>query len=784
MQCYTQLTPPTAVSHSVSLPFLSASANNLVVAKASLLQVFSFKSVISEHDSDLPGASASSPDQALRRTERVPTTKLVLVSQYELSGAIISLGRVKILRSKSGGEALLVALKDAKLSLVEWDPERYSISTVSIHYYEREDLRGCPWAPDVGSSVNYLIVDPRSRCAALKFGVRNVAILPFHQAGDDLVMDDYDPELDGDLPERTTSPTTPNKEVPPTSTPYAASFVLSLLTLDPSLSLPVHLAFLYEYREPTFGILSSEIGSSSALLQERKDMLSYTVFTLDLEQRASTTLLSVSDLPYDLHTVVPLTLPVGGALLVGNNEIIHVDQAGKTNGVAVNEFAKQCSSFSLSDQADLGLKLEGSIVERFGTYNGEMLIIMKSGELATLGFKIDGRSVSGLSIQLVTRENGGSLIRTGASCASVVGRGRLFVGSETGDSIVLGWSRRSDKLKRQRSRVTIEIDGDVEASEMDEEESDEDDLYSSAKADRQTQNQVPASASITTADEAVFRIHDSLQNLAPLKDIAFGKCSPLPKAIPRTSSATSSQLDLVVTTGQGGAGGLVKMKREIDPSTLKPFELKGAQNIWSVCASRNNVNDTAVEGKIESLNSLDDEHDRFVITSGMGEAGELQSHVYAMDSGALEELKESDFDPSAGATVEIGTLNNGTRVVQVLGTDLRTFDGGKLRSFLGLHFRIDPELSDHGGCCNAEGFLMARTSHRFCAVEWACYPSVLNSSKQISRTWQLCALISSNMSYSINTILFQQSPSFMMCNVFISHLDTRPYERERPTNSF
>jgi hypothetical protein len=35
----------------------------------------------------------------------------------------------------------------------------------------------------------------------------------------------------------------------------------------------VLLAFLYEYREPTFGILYSQVATSTALLHERKDVV-------------------------------------------------------------------------------------------------------------------------------------------------------------------------------------------------------------------------------------------------------------------------------------------------------------------------------------------------------------------------------------------------------------------------------------------------------------------------------------------------------------------------------
>lgn len=697
MQCFTELTPPTAVTHSLSLPFLSSSANNLVIAKSSLLQIFSFKSVVSNISHD--HGNAQNPNQSNRsaqnlsfsdvvplRGERTHTTKLVLVAEYNLSGTVTSIARVKILRSKSGGEAILVSLRDAKLSLVEWDPESYRISTISIHYYEREDLQGSPWEPDLAHSVNHLCVDPRSRCAALKFGARHLAILPFHQAGDELVMDDYEPDIDEPRP-ASIPPARRGSVVSsvPEKTPYAASFVLSLLALDPSLSHPLHLAFLYEYREPTFGIISSQFAISTALLHERGDTVSYTVFTLDLEQRASTTLLSVSNLPYDLFAVKPLPLPVGGALLIGGNELIHVDQAGKATGVAVNEFAKQCTSFAMLDQSELGLRLEYCIVEQLGVDNPELLLVLNTGELAIVSFKTDGRSVSGLSVRHVSEAIGGLGLHVRASCASLIGRGRIFVGSEIADSVIMGWSRKSDKLKRQRLRNKLEVE-EEEALNIDEDEEDEDDddLYSGVNPEDGALSQASLSSSAQSIDDYIFRIHDSMQNFGPMKDVAFRHDSDSSLRIPGLSKGIFSSLEIAVSTGGGRAGGLTLFQRELTPSTIDKYSVPKASGVWSVCAQR--ISEDASVHASRTNDGLAPEHDRYIITSNVSKTGEEQSHAYRIKSTGLDEIKGTDFDPEAGRTIDVGTLNSGTRIVQVLPTELRTFDGGEFGIFFVLNF--------------------------------------------------------------------------------------------------
>lgn len=709
MQCYTQLTPPTAVTHSLSLPFLSPSANNLIVAKTSLLQIFSVKSIISNANSPLdkpasavhesnrtrpgegndPQTPPLSSDQSTQRAERLHTTKLVLVAQYDLSGTILSIARVKILRSKSGGEALLVALRDAKLSLIEWDPERYSITTISIHLYEQENIQRSPWEPDLGQSISYLSVDPRSRCAALKFSARHMAIVPFHQAGDDLVIDDYDPEVDGERIDSGVSSLKSENDAKPTDkTPYAPSFVLSLLALDPSLSHPLHLAFLHEYREPTFGIISSQLEVSTALQHERRDTVSYTVFTLDLEQRASTTLLSVNSLPNDLFAVIPLPLPVGGALLVGTNELIHVDQAGKTNGVGVNNFAKQSTGFAMLDQADLGLRLEYCVIEQLGPDNRELLIVLNNGELAVLNFKTDGRSVSGLSLRHIDPHCGGHVLLAAASCASVIGRGRMFVGSEKADSIILGWSRKSDKLKRQRSRVTSDQDPSDEPLEIDDDdfEDDDDDLYSAVKSDEQVIGEGSLLLSTGASDDYIFRVHESMQNFGPMRDVALKKASyEKPRGI-QEARAESPKFELLASSGCGSAGALTAFNREISADLVDQFNISDAHGVWTVNA-REISEGTSVK-VVNGDSATANEHDKYIIVSRIRETGEGCSTAFKFTSTGLEEIKDTDFDPDAGATVEIGSLNSETRIVQVLPGELRTYDGGKCILVIPLHFDV------------------------------------------------------------------------------------------------
>ncbi|KAI1282991.1 CPSF A subunit region-domain-containing protein [Xylaria sp. FL0933] len=698
MQCYAELTPPTAVTHSISLPFLSAQSNNLVVARASLLQIFTTKSVSAELDnaqnSQLQSSTADQPydarindddgleasflgaDSALVRSDRSHYTKLVLVAEFPLAGTVTGLARIKSLSSASGGDALLLAFKDAKLSLVEWDPVKHSMRTKSIHYYEQEDLQGSPWALPLSNYVNFLTADPGSRCAALKFGTRSLAIIQFKSLEEDVDMQDWDEELDGPRPVKELSTTLTNGTSSKQETPLSTSFVLRLPNLDPSLIHPVHIAFLHEYREPTFGILSSTSAPSSVL--KRKDQLSYMVFTLDLEQKASTTILSVNGLPQDLFRVLALPAPVGGALLIGANELIHIDQSGKPHGVGVNSFAKQATSFSLIDQSELELKLEGCQIDIISAENGELLMVLNDGRLALITFKIDGRTVSGLSVQLVGSDSGGNIVPTRASTLSKLGRTSLFVGSENSDSLVVGWTRKqSQSEKRKRRLHDASLDLDMDDEDIEDMEDDDDDLYGEDSAPaKQVTNAANSHGGRT--GELMFRTHDSLVSIAPIRAFTLGAISGSKNEEQSNQQGVTSELSLVCAVGRGNSGSIAIMNKAIQPSVIGRFEFPEARGFWTVAAQKPIPKSLQGDRGTTSLGADYDttaQYDKYMIVSKVDLDGYETSDVYALTGAGFEALTGTEFDPAAGFTIEAGTMGQHMRIIQVLKTAVHCYDG-------------------------------------------------------------------------------------------------------------
>ncbi|KAE8376192.1 CPSF A subunit region-domain-containing protein [Aspergillus bertholletiae] len=654
MQCYTELLPPTGVTHSLNLPFISESANNLVVARTSRLQIFSLLNAVPR-----PGG-----------TEEQGVSKLILEREYALPGTVTDLCRVKLLNTKSGGEAILLAFRNAKLALIEWDPGRYGIYTSSIHYYERDDSTSSPWLPDLSSCGSILSVDPSSRCAVFNFGIRNLAILPFHQPGDDLVMDDYgepdEERLGSHGPEGGTDYDM-TKESTAHGTPYTSSFVLPLATLDPSILHPISLAFLYEYREPTFGILYSQVATSNALLHERKDVVFYTVFTLDLEQRASTTLLSVSRLPSDLFKVIALPPPVGGALLIGSNELVHVDQAGKTNAVGVNEFSRQVSSFSMTDQSDLALRLEDCIVERLSETNGDLLLIPTAGGIFLVKFRLDGRSVSGISVHPVPPHAGGDIVKSAVSSSAFLGDKRVFLGSEDADSILLGWSVPFSCAKKPRPQAkhTEEDSGGFFDEDQSEDDVYEDDLYATVP-EVVTDGRRRPSVESPNSSLYNFREYDRLLNIGPLKDIAFGRS--ITSLGGEESFGNGSGLELVASQGWDRSGGLAVMKRGLELQALSSMRTDSAHSVWTASVAHREAASKAAT-QVGELG-----YHNYVVVSKTS-ADREQSEVFRMEGQELRPFRAPEFNPNEDITIDISTLTSKNRVIQVLRSEVRSYDG-------------------------------------------------------------------------------------------------------------
>jgi cleavage and polyadenylation specificity factor subunit 1 len=283
---------------------------------------------------------------------------------------------------------------------------------------------------------------------------------------------------------------------------YYPSFVVKASQLEETIAHVLDEAFLHEYREPTLAILYSATRTSTGLLDHRKDTVTLLALTLDLQQRASTTIFSVQGLPYDIFRVIALPAPVGGLLLVGTNEIIHIDQAGRTTAIGVNIYAKTSTLFPMTHRPELKLKLEGAVPVPLGNEDGDVLLALRDGTFTRLRFIRDGRNVTDIELEKAEIASIPGVGIAGFSCAIPLDSSRVFLGSMTGDSVLFGYS----------SGVKVETGVIVGMNDTGD---DLDEIY----GDDDEEGTVGISGS---HEKLRLQVHDFLMSTAPIRDLTFG----------------------------------------------------------------------------------------------------------------------------------------------------------------------------------------------------------------------------------------------------------------------
>ncbi|EFJ51734.1 hypothetical protein VOLCADRAFT_87503 [Volvox carteri f. nagariensis] len=146
---------------------------NLIVVRTNRLEVHSLRS-----SAVATNAAAATATAAATASAAVGSggARLELVVSYHLHGVVESLA-VLSGGSSSRRDALLLAFREGKLSVVEWNPRTHSLRTSSLHYFEgdpgvqREGRIAVPLPPRV-------VTDPAGRCAAMSFCFSQLALLP------------------------------------------------------------------------------------------------------------------------------------------------------------------------------------------------------------------------------------------------------------------------------------------------------------------------------------------------------------------------------------------------------------------------------------------------------------------------------------------------------------------------------------------------------------------------------------------------------------------------------
>ncbi|KXS16802.1 hypothetical protein M427DRAFT_55141 [Gonapodya prolifera JEL478] len=360
---YKDLLPPSVASCCVAATLVAPDTKNLLVARGNTLHIYTVQEEeenipdfgrsgdqTDEIDADLEGEASAgmilgdSDEHQYRpslsaalASRRRKVARLHFVYSCKLAGVVESMGvvRTSVGVGAAGMDSVLLAFGDAKLSLVSWHPPTHSLTTVSLHFYEREEYRFEHLNPTyLHPEVR---VDPRNRCAVLRVYGGRIAVLPVRQPeeiGGGLGEEDlYGKGRVGSATRKDANSDDGDGDF----APFHESFVVPFSAIDPGIHHVIDIAFLHGYNTPTVVILYETHRTWAGRFPARRDTVHLIAVTLPTTppnpnaslaptHRPFPVLFSHDRLPTGSFRLHSLPQPLGGVLVLHPNGVVYVDQ--------------------------------------------------------------------------------------------------------------------------------------------------------------------------------------------------------------------------------------------------------------------------------------------------------------------------------------------------------------------------------------------------------------------------------------------------------------------------
>ncbi|XP_030753926.1 cleavage and polyadenylation specificity factor subunit 1 [Sitophilus oryzae] len=604
----------TGVEHAISCFFFNKTEKSLVTAGANILKVFRL----------IPDVEAKSKHEKYSEFFP-PKSKLECVAQYQLFGNIVSLQSVTL--ANSARDSLLLAFCDAKLSVVEYDPELHELKTLSLHYFEEEEMKD-GWTHF--HHVPLVRADPENRCAIMTVFGKKLVVLPFRR---ETSIDDTDTDIKPMITSNSSG-----------KSPILASYMILLKDFIDKIDNIIDIQFLDGYYEPTLLILYEPLKTFSGRVAVRTDTCAMAAISLNLQQKVHPIIWSVANLPFDCTKAVPIKKPLGGTLIFSVNALIYLNQSIPPYGVSVNSIAESCSNFPLKPQDDVKITFDCA---QIGFLEDDTLVLsLRGGELYVLTLLADNmRYVRNFHFEKAAA----SVLTT---CVCICENNFLFLGSRLGNSLLLRFTEkanevisldeseeplskkaRTDALTEKGEKVLDSLTDCIASDVMDIRDPEELEVYG---------NQKQAGVQITSY---IFEVCDSLLNIGPCGNISVGEPAFLSEEF---NNNPDLNLELVTTAGYGKNGALCVLQRSIKPQIVTTFTLPGCSNMWTIRSG--------------------EERHAFLILS------QEDSTMVLQTGQEINEIDNTGFT-TQHPTVFAGNLGNNRFIVQVTTLSVRLLQG-------------------------------------------------------------------------------------------------------------
>uniref|UniRef100_A0A0N5A911 CPSF_A domain-containing protein n=1 Tax=Syphacia muris TaxID=451379 RepID=A0A0N5A911_9BILA len=459
------------------------------------------------------------------------TTRLECIINVRLAAPVKSLAVARIPQNPLC-DSLLLCFDDAKLSVVCVDHSELNLKTISLHCFEDDMLRD-GYVKDLASPI--IKVDPGQRCAAMLVFGRYLAVLPFDDSS------------------------------------HLHTYTVPLTAFDSKLVNILDMAFLDGYYEPTLIFLYEPSQTTAGRASVRYDTVCILGVSLNVKEQVHASVWQLSSLPMDSNQVLPIPLPIGGALVFGNDEIIYLNQSVPPCGDFVNSCLNGFTKFPLKDAKEMALALDGSAacvlasnkvstfyVKVFGS-SFQVALCTRDGDLYVLSFIVDStNSVKSLDLKKCFEV---CIPYTLTPCSP----GYLFVGSRLGDSMFLQYVSEQVIVEEPASK-TPKLDSEIDLEDEDIE------LYGKA---------LPSVSKNETEEVLKFHVLDKLLNVAPCKRMTAGCPHGLSEAFQQRHNVDPI-FDMVCACGHGKDGSINIFQRTVRPDIITSSSIDGILQCWAI----------------------------------------------------------------------------------------------------------------------------------------------------------------------------------------------------------
>ncbi|CAG4972278.1 unnamed protein product [Colias eurytheme] len=654
-----QTHPATGVEYAVSCCFFENEETCLVTAGANILKVF--RLVPEGNTKEVNAAGQPVP----------PKMKLECLASYTLWGNIMSIAAVKC--PSAGRDLLLLSFREAKLSVVQYDPQTNNLITLSMHYFEEDDMKN-GWTTH--PHIPWIRVDPEFRCAVMLLYGKKLAVLPFRK---DITSDEGDP-----LESKPLDDDKKNLAQPVLRAPTLASYVIVLKDLDEKIDNILDIQFLYGYYEPTLLLLYEPVRTFPGRVAVRSDTCAMAGVSLNMSARVHPVIWSTAGLPFDCLQAVPVQKPLGGCLILAANSLIYLNQSVPPYGVSLNSIATHTTNFPLRIQEGVCITLDGAKVATLG--ESRVALALRGGQLYVLTMLSDSvRSVNSFHL-----DRAAASVLT--SCMCVIEEDFLFLGSRLGNSLLLRVTERENRMIFSIDRplaATIDLTDAEATREMEqsnkEKEAQKETDPAAKKRRMDTISDCVASNVIEISDKDelevygsdirtstqltsyVFEVCDSLLNTCPIGDISMGEV----QLLSAERRAEHGALELLACCGRGKNGALCVLQRSLRPQLVTAFELPGCVDMWTVIGEQ-------TETQREAHRDMEGTHAYMILTQD-------DTSMILQTGQEINEVDNSGFLTNA-PTVFAGNLGNNKFMVQVTTVAIRLIRNGALIQSISLEW--------------------------------------------------------------------------------------------------